>query len=483
MTRLTNIAPVFLALLLAAASPCLAGDNTTGGTAAGGNLSTGTSNTIIGAQAGAAVTTGTDNTLLGYKSGFGVTGSSNIILGEDPSSAITSGSSNILIGNSLTGVTAATSNQIDIGDVIVVTGSGTPSTSTTTVKGNLTVNGSCVGCGGGGGGGGSGFVNKFRNGTMLVSQRMAANTSKTLSTAADAYWIDGWEYHITGANVTGYWQQSPFTASSGNNPPYLPGYMEIKGAASNTGIDVYQKIESFDATALAGQVVTVQFQFYNNSGASITPTFQTCYASATDNFGTCTADVGATNMQACSNGSTCTEAYTFTASSNATNGYEVQFNFGAMTSNSDIIEMSGFDIRATPGVSTGLNSAPSTIELPTVAAELARNQRYFVAWGDIGEDIGSGVATSTTSIRININLPVQMRVSPTAALGTPGDLEISTYAGTNTVAPSSLVGLTATGRRAVLADFGTAGSLTTGTAYNLYIITPSAGNLTFTSEL
>ena len=131
-------------------------------------------------------------------------------------------------------------------------------------------------------GNGSGFVNKFRNGSMQISQRMVTNTSTALSTASDAYWIDAWEYHITGANVTGYWQNVPFTTSFGT---YLPGYMQIDGAASNTAISIYQKLPAPDAAALAGtDRLAVQFQFYNNSGSSITPTVNTCYASARDNY-------------------------------------------------------------------------------------------------------------------------------------------------------------------------------------------------------
>jgi hypothetical protein len=94
-------------------------------------------NTALNAIQGAAA----NNTTLGYESGEDITtGSSNVIVGEGGN--ITTGSTNILIGNNLTQTTNTASNQIDIGDVIVVTGSSTPSTSTTTIQGNLVVNGS-----------------------------------------------------------------------------------------------------------------------------------------------------------------------------------------------------------------------------------------------------------------------------------------------------------------------------------------------------
>jgi hypothetical protein len=98
MKPLTNIAPVVVALLLA--SPCMAGDNTAGGTAAGAAITSGTDNTILGTQAGESISSG------GY----------NVIIGEDGN--ITTGGSNILIGNSLSRTVAGTSTQIDIGDTI-----------------------------------------------------------------------------------------------------------------------------------------------------------------------------------------------------------------------------------------------------------------------------------------------------------------------------------------------------------------------------
>ena len=271
-------------------------------------------------------------------------------------------------------------------------------------------------------GNGSGFQNKFRNGSMQVSQRMASNTSLSLGTGSDAYWLDGWEYHITGAAVTGYWQNVAFTTSFGT---YLPGYAQIDGAASNTAISMYQKINAADSTALAGQIVTVQFQFYNNSGASITPTVNTCYASAQDNFTTCTADLSAANMQACANGSTCLESYNFTPAASATNGYEVEFNFGAMTSGSDIIEMSGFDIRSNPGaVNAATNANPPPIEVPSLALELTRAHVFErCSYGNgvvpgtsttTGAEMGSMISATTIEYSSGtVDFGVEMRATPT----------------------------------------------------------------------
>jgi hypothetical protein len=55
MKPLMNLALVFGALLLTRASPCVAGDNTIGGTGAGAGISTGTDNTTLGTQAGESI--------------------------------------------------------------------------------------------------------------------------------------------------------------------------------------------------------------------------------------------------------------------------------------------------------------------------------------------------------------------------------------------------------------------------------------------
>lgn len=186
----------------------------------------------------------TDNTTLGTGAGENIsTGTNNVMLGQGGN--ISSGSSNILIGNNLTGTTASTSNQIDIGDTILGTightfslpaysGYAISTTTAAPAQGDILYYSGSAWTDLGAGTAGqvlstqgasanpqwvtptppnytyaSGFLNKFRNGSMQVSQRFLGNVAQTLSTSADAYWIDGWIYHVTGTNVTGYWHQAP----------------------------------------------------------------------------------------------------------------------------------------------------------------------------------------------------------------------------------------------------------------------------------
>lgn len=94
-------------------------------------------NTCVGAGA-CGLATGSSNTTEGFQAGENLsTGSSNIIIGSADQNTVTTGSSNIVIANSSTGVTTTNSNQLDIGEVILGTGLGTPSTSTVSVPGNF----------------------------------------------------------------------------------------------------------------------------------------------------------------------------------------------------------------------------------------------------------------------------------------------------------------------------------------------------------
>jgi len=263
-----------------------------------------------------------------------------------------------------------------------------------------------------------GYVNKFRNGTFSVWQRGTA--SQTIGSTGN-YSADGWKVYFTGsANVAAVRASGP-TITLGNAGALYA--LRVTGAASNTDIKVGQRIESYDAAPVAGQTVTVQFQFYQNTGGSIAPKISSCYASATDNFGTCTADLAATNITSCATATWCTEAYTFTVSSNAVNGYEIDFDCnGAYTSAPVYCQITDADVRVTPGGTVGVNANPPPPELRSVQAELAQSQRYFIS------TFGNGNAVPTSTINglvmvdieisgtlaatMNVVFPTQMRAAP-----------------------------------------------------------------------
>lgn len=102
-------------------------------------------NTAVGYKALTATTSAAGATMgnvaLGYQAGaLNTTGTGNIEIGINTDSTVgTIGSNNILIGNSLALSTSSTSSTINLGGVYTVTGTGTPSTATDSIRGLLTL--------------------------------------------------------------------------------------------------------------------------------------------------------------------------------------------------------------------------------------------------------------------------------------------------------------------------------------------------------
>lgn len=274
-----------------------------------------------------------------------------------------------------------------------------------------------------------GFLNVLRNSSLTAwFHGCVAGACTATTTAATTNWCAEGVFVIpTGANVT---CQATATVPTGS-----PGYYGVKitGAASNTDIKVRFPIESYSAAKIDGLVTTFQFTFINNSGSTITPALSTKYPTTQDGgvtggaaWGASTADLSATNLTACTNGSTCLEGYTFTVNAAANNGYEFVVDFGAMASGSDTITLGGgFDARATPGVTTGINLNPPPPEVRNSAADIEWCERFFAdSFGNgiaLGASTHNGIVsvTSQTSgtfaLPFTVYLPVQMRAAPTIA--------------------------------------------------------------------
>jgi hypothetical protein len=291
----------------------------------------------------------------------------------------------------------------------------------------------------------SGFVNKFRNGTFDIWQRgisgitisTAASCSTTLSACTAA---DGWGVIATGANVTA--ARATFGPIAG-----YPLYgLQITGAASNTDVSFEQRIESYIATGLAGKTVTVQFYVYQTTGSAVTPKISTCYASSQDTFSTCTADLAATNITSCATATNCLESYTFSVSQSANNGYQIKIDCGAIVASQTCV-ITGADIRATPGVTTGVNSNPPPPELRPIFTELAFSQRYFATsyangttpgGTDIADAVGAAQTNSTGQFAGKVSFPIEMRAAPSISYwDTAGNASKCSQYGSNTLTPTT----------------------------------------------
>ena len=275
----------------------------------------------------------------------------------------------------------------------------------------------------------AGFINVLRNSSLTAwFHGCVSGACTATTTAATSNWCaEGVFVLPTGASVT---CQATATVPAGN-----PGYyaLKITGLTSNTDIKVRFPVESYTAAKIAGLATTFQFTFINNSGSSITPALSTKYPTTQDGgvtggaaWGASTADLGSTNLTACPNGSTCTEAYTLTVNASANLGYEFVVDFGAMASNADSITIgAGFDARATPGISTGINANPPLPEVHTPAEDIVWCERFFqdsydnmVAPGassHLGMAGGAYSITSSSQMNLGVTFHVPMRAVPTMA--------------------------------------------------------------------
>lgn len=275
----------------------------------------------------------------------------------------------------------------------------------------------------------SGFVNKFRNGTMDIAQRgagsMTISTTGCTSTSslAGCTDLDGWGIIPSGANVA--------ASQASGCIPAVYGCLKVTGASGTTDIMIKQRIESYIAAPLNSQTVTVQCQAYQNGsgGGSITPTLTVKHAGSQDTWSsTPTIDVNAVSLQPMSYQTWTTLAYTFSASAASSNGLEVGFDFGNnFSSSSSYVEIAACDIRATPGVSTGLNSTPPPPELRPIGIELAFCQRYFetsydngVAPGTINTNAGAnlviGYSSGGSYVGNTVGFKASMRADPTMTI-------------------------------------------------------------------
>jgi len=298
------------------------------------------------------------------------------------------------------------------------------------------------------GGVSGGLVNKFRNGNFDTWQR---GTAATTVTTAGAYTADGWIVLPTGASVSVDRQFSSLNLSFYS--------LRLTGATSVTDAIIKQRIESLMAAPLVSQNVTVQAKIFNNTGGSITPTLTVKRPTAQDNWAATTTDVNAVSLQACANGQWTTVAYTFAADASSYNGLEIAFDFGNnFSTNGKAIQICEADIRATPGITVGLNSAPPVPEMRPVGIEFVLCQRYYQQTTSAVANHGyaSGWCFNSTVAFGYLQFPT-MRATPTTAM-TAGStfqalLTASTFNGSAiSITPynqsSALIQLTVTGATA-----------------------------------
>ena len=319
---------------------------------------------------------------------------------------------------------------------------------------------------------GAGFVNKFRNPGMTIAQR---GTSGNTTNSVNTYTLDGWMLLTVGANCA-WGQVSDFTyaPTSGKALYWL-------GNTGNVNSTVIQRIEGSLCNSLAGQQVTVQAVISHNAGSAVVPRLVVNRANALDNWSSSTAEVSYVAFQSCPSGASTRVAYTFACSSSARNGLEVQFEMnGNPLTGTSYCAIGDVDIRATPGVSTGVNNSPPAIEQRSIQTELAICRRYLPAFSGNGSNttIASGMCYSTTASRICVPFNVPARIAPTGiSAQAASNYVVYNSAAANVTATS--IGFVNASTTACNIDIGVASGLVAGDA-TLAITNGTSNNILFT---
>lgn len=242
----------------------------------------------------------------------------------------------------------------------------------------------------------SGFRrNRIINGAMQIDQRNAGG-SQTVTTGG-AYVVDRWFVQPTGASVTAQRVAGP------------SGYQytsQITGAASVTGIILFQKIEAANTADLVNQNVTLSVIISNSLLTTVNWTVNS--ANAIDNFSAVTVIASGSFTVT----STATQyTATFNAGANAANGISIVFSVGAQTSGT--LKITGAQLE--PGdVATPFERLP-------IGETLILCQRYYeksyaqsVVPGTISQlgrfTIGNGAVTGSTQ-NYNVRFQVLKRTN------------------------------------------------------------------------
>lgn len=248
----------------------------------------------------------------------------------------------------------------------------------------------------------AGTRNRIINGDMRVWQR---GTSINVA-GSDTYTADRWVGIAAGANYTA--SRSSYTVGS-----VTRSCLVITGATSNTLCDIAQRIESVNAFDLAGSTCTVQADVFTTDGTTVT--WEARHANSADTF--TSATLIATGTLTTTAGTFVNRTFSFSAPSNAANGIEIRFKFGAL-------------VAAKQGAIGNVQLEAGTVATPferrSYGQELALCQRYYERQGE--ETYIGFPCPSTGGFAHTFAFPfkVQKRASPTIVYNLNNTFNVST---------------------------------------------------------
>ena len=232
-----------------------------------------------------------------------------------------------------------------------------------------------------------GFRNRIINGAMQIDFRgLALAVSSGVN--ALTYTLDRWSVAAAGAAVT---------AKREGTPSHY--WMNVKGAAGNTAVNIRQRIESFNVSDLAGTKVTVSFQCSGVGVASVDATLS--YATVFDNFAVVTA-ISKKTIAFSGLGNTYTATFDLPAA--AVNGVELMFSTGAIGAGQEF-NLSEVQLEEGP--------VATPFEHILYGQEIALCQRYYEAGL---HSIGGYAAAAGANATSHIGFQANKRAVPTVTI-------------------------------------------------------------------
>lgn len=240
------------------------------------------------------------------------------------------------------------------------------------------------------------FRNRIINGDMRIAQR---GTSLSVATNGNNYTLDRWFVYCTGAAVS---------VAQVSGPTGFRNALQITGAASNTNVQLVQRIESLNCSDLVGQPATVQITASASSAQTVS--WAVYAANSADTWSSSTLVASGTFSVTTSPQMFSVVIPASSMVSAASNGLQLvlQPNNG-----------SGFTTGtlSITGVQLEVGSVATPFERRPYGLELALCQRYFtkVEFADGLTGFYNEGSTNGTSafFVIKHQFPVTMRAAPT----------------------------------------------------------------------
>eukprot|EP00919_Chromeraceae_sp_WS-2016_P019703 GHVR01046882.1.p1 GENE.GHVR01046882.1~~GHVR01046882.1.p1 ORF type:complete len:362 (-),score=26.81 GHVR01046882.1:772-1857(-) len=252
--------------------------------------------------------------------------------------------------------------------------------------------------------------NRVINGGMDVWQR-----GTTFANPALGYTADRWQ----GSTATAGTVTRVATGDTTNLPniQYALRYQRTAASTSTSQLNIIQNFESVNSIPLAGKTVTLSF--YARKGANYSPTSSLlgvilATGTGTDqNYYTAGYTGTADTISSSATLTTTWQRFTYTATLPATMTEMAVYFYAAPTGTAgaaDYYEITGVQVELGSYATSFSRSAPN------YGGELAACQRYYwrIANTDAYAVYGMGIGESTTALGAAVQMPVPMRVKPTA---------------------------------------------------------------------